>query len=213
MTVAIMGGTFNPVHYGHLRVAEEVRELLNVDKIIFIPAFNPPHKDDDSFISSEHRIEMVRLAIEDNPSFEVSDREIRRGGASYSVETLREMADEEGGEEIHFIVGADSFNEITTWHKYKEIFTLANIIVVPRPGYRFKRVEEALPVAEARSFWYDEARDIYSNKYGRFVKFMETTPMGISSSTIREVVKRGGSTRYLIPPAVEGYIEREHLYR
>jgi len=207
-----MGGTFNPVHYGHLRVAEEVRELLNVDKVIFIPAFNPPHKDDSSFISSEHRIEMVHLAIEDNPAFDLSDREIRRGGASYSVETLREMA-EEGSEEIHFIVGADSFNEITTWHEYKEIFTLANIIVVPRPGYPLKRVDEALPVAEASSFWYDEARDIYPNDYGRFVKFMETTPMGISSSAIREVVERGGSVRYLIPPAVDVYIERERLYR
>ena len=213
MTIAIMGGTFNPVHYGHLRVAEEVRGLLNVDKVIFIPAFNPPHKDDHSFISSEHRIKMVSLAIEDNPAFEVSDREIRRGGASYSVETLREMADEERGEEFHFIVGADSFNEITTWHEFEEIFMLANIIVVPRPGYRVKRVEEALPVAEASKFWYDETRDLYPNDYGRFVKFMETTPMGISSSRIRELVKRGDSVKYLIPPSVEGYIKKERLYR
>ncbi|MCP3677721.1 MAG: nicotinate-nucleotide adenylyltransferase [Deltaproteobacteria bacterium] len=213
MTIAIMGGTFNPVHYGHLRVAEEVRGLLNVDKVIFIPAFNPPHKDDDSFISSEHRIKMVSLAIEDNPAFEVSDREIRRGGASYSVETLRELADDEGEGDIHFIVGADSFNEITTWHKFEELFMMANIIVVPRPGYRVKRVEEALPVAEACKFWYDEARDLYLNDSGRFVKFMETTPIGISASGIRELVKRGDSVRYLIPPAVEGYIERERLYR
>ncbi|MFQ5586236.1 MAG: nicotinate-nucleotide adenylyltransferase [Thermodesulfobacteriota bacterium] len=213
MRIAVMGGTFNPIHYGHLRVAEEVRDLIKIDRVVFIPACHPPHKNDRSFIASEHRLSMVKLAIEDNHAFYVSDREIRRGGKSYSVETLREIHAEEPGADIHFIVGADSFNEITTWHEYGELFTLANIIVVPRPGYPAKRVDEVLPVAEACKFWYDEARDIYPNDYGRFVQFVETTRMGISASRIRDMVKQGVSVRYLLPPTVGGYIEKEQLYR
>jgi len=213
MDCAILGGTFDPVHYGHLRVAEEVKECLRLERVIFIPAARPPHKEERSFTAAEHRLHMVRLAIEGNPAFEASEREIQRGGASYSVDTLREIAGEEPDSELHFIVGADSFNEITTWHEYEELFKLANIIVVPRPGYALRKLENALPVAVASHFWYDEARDIYSGDGDRFIRFVETTAMGISASEIRGRVKRGASIRYLLPAPVAEYIEKEGLYR
>jgi len=213
MGCAILGGTFDPVHYGHLRMAEEVKECLRIERVIFIPAANPPHKEEHSFTAAEHRLNMVRLAIEGNPAFEASEREIQRGGVSYSVETLREIAGEEPDREIHFIVGADSFNEITSWHKYEELFQLANIIVVPRPGYALGQVEDVLPVAVASHFCYDEARGIYRGDGGRFIRFVETTGMGISASEIRGRVKRGASIRYLLPAPVAEYIEKEGLYR
>ncbi|HBR16605.1 MAG: nicotinate (nicotinamide) nucleotide adenylyltransferase [Deltaproteobacteria bacterium RIFCSPLOWO2_12_FULL_43_16] len=213
MRIAIMGGTFNPIHLGHLRIAEEVREAFNLDKAIFIPTYQPPHKDNGSLISPEHRLEMVRLAIKDNPFFEASDIEIKRGGRSYSVVTLRSLHEKYPGIDISFIVGTDSFNDITTWCEYEELFKLANFIVIPRSGYAVKKIGEVLPVELARRFWYDAEKGVYSNDYGTFVTYMETTFFGISASKIRESIKQGSSTRYLLPKEVEGYIAKNKLYR
>lgn len=208
-----MGGTFNPIHLGHLRIAEEVREPFNLDKVIFIPTFIPPHKDNGSIISPEHRLEMVRLAVKGNPFFEASDIEIKRKERSYSVVTLRELHDKYIGTDFSFIVGTDSFNEITTWCEYEELFKLTNFIVIPRPGYPVKKIAEVLPVELARKFWYDAERDVYANAYGRFVAYMETTLFGISASKIRKMIKEGNSTRYILPKEVEDYITKNKLYR
>ncbi len=213
MGTAILGGTFNPIHYGHLRVSEEVRETLELDKVIFIPTFIPPHKEEGSSASPEHRLEMTRLAVKDNPSFEVSDMEIKRGGRSYSVATLKELYEKSPEIEINFIVGADSFNDITTWREYEEIFKLTNLVVVPRPGYPVKKVGEVLPIALARKFWYDSKTGAYINDYGRSVRHVETTLLAISASDMRARVKRGRTLRYLLPPEVEGYIKSNGLYR
>lgn len=213
MRIAILGGTFNPVHYGHLRVAEEVREILDLDNVLFIPAFHPPHKEDSSLISPEKRLNMVRLAIEDNPFFDVSDMEIKRGGRSYSIVTLREIHEAQPETEINFIVGTDSFNEMTTWCEYEELLKLTNLLVVPRQGYPVKKVAEVLPVALARQFWYDNEKGIYANNFGRFIMYMGTTLIAISASDIRERVKEDRSLRYLLPPSVEEYIKAERLYK
>lgn len=213
MHIAIIGGTFNPIHYGHLRIAEEVREALSLDKVLFIPTSQPPHKDDGSLIPPEHRLEMVRLSTSDNPFFEVSNIEIKRGGRSYSVETLRALRKENPGFEWSFIVGTDSFNDITTWREYEELFRLTNFVVVSRPGHPIKKIGEVLPIELARGFWYDESKGVYLNPAGRFVAYLETTCLDISASAIRRMVKEGSSIRYLLPPGVEEYIQRERLYR
>ena len=213
MHIAIMGGTFNPIHIGHLRIAEEVREAFGLDKTLFIPTYQPPHKDNGSLISSEHRLEMVRLAIKDNPFFEASDIEIKRGGRSYSIVTLKELHEKYPKTDFSFIVGTDSFNDITTWCEYEELFKLANFIVIPRPGYAVKKIGEVLPVELAKKFWYDSEKGAYSNNYGKFVSYMETTLFDISASKIRKAIKEGNSTRYILPKEVADYIRKNNLYR
>lgn len=213
MHIAIMGGTFNPIHFGHLRIAEEVREAFGLDRVLFIPTFQPPHKDNGSLIPPEHRLEMVKLAIRDNPFFETSDIEIKRGGRSYSVITLRALHEMHPNTEFSFIVGTDSFNDITTWCEYEELFKLTSFIVIPRPGYPVKKIAEVLPVELARKFWYDEKKIVYANDYGTFVAYRETTLFDISASKIREMIKQGRSTLYILPKEVADYIRKNNLYR
>ena len=211
MRIAVHGGTFDPIHYGHLRAAEEVSEGIGLDKVLFMPAFQPPHKPEEKITQAQARLEMIRLAIKDNPRFEASDIEMKRGGRSYTVDTVRELKKE--GLSLYLIVGNDSFNEITTWCEYEEIIGLAGLIVVPRPGYPVKKVAEVLPVELARKFWYDSATDSYQNSWGTSVVYFKTTLMDISSSEIREMVRRGLSVRYLMPTSVIDYIAKEGLYR
>ncbi|MBI5047617.1 MAG: nicotinate-nucleotide adenylyltransferase [Deltaproteobacteria bacterium] len=212
MHIAIMGGTFNPIHIGHLRIAEEVREAFGLDKVFFIPTFQPPHKDNGSLISPEHRLEMVRLAIKDNILFETSDIEIKRRDRSYSVVTLRTLHKQFPQTNFSFIVGTDSFNDITTWCEYEELFKLTNFIIIPRPGYAVKKIGEVLPVELAKKFWYDAEKAVYSNEHGKFVAYMETTLFGISASKIRKMIKQGKSTRYILPKEIEDYIAKNKLY-
>jgi len=213
MRIAIIGGTFNPIHYGHLRSSEEVREALSLERVLFVPAYKPPHKKDGSFITSEHRLEMVRLAVEDSCFFEASDIEIKRGGPSYSITTLRELHKRQPGVEIYFVIGADAFNEITTWYEYENLFKLSNFVVIPRPGYTVKKVEEILPVALADQFCYDGQSGTYVNKYGTSIMYLATTMLAISASDIREMAMEDKSLKYLLPPQVEEYIRSKGLYR
>ncbi len=214
MHIAVLGGTFDPIHYGHLRVAEEVREDLDLDRIIFMPAAIPPHKPDEQTTPPEFRIEMVRLAVSGNAGFEVSPMEIERGGKSYTIDTVRGL--EKRGEkdlEISLIMGADSFNEITSWMDYRELLELANIIVVSRPRYAAEKLAEALPVELARKFWYDSVTGSYKNSAGKSVTYLGTTRFDISSSDIRRRVKEGKSIRYLLPPPVADHIAKHGLYK
>jgi len=214
MRLAVIGGTFNPIHYGHLRAAEEVREALGVDKMLFIPACTPPHKADEPVVSPEARLEMTRLATEGNPFFEVSDMEVKRGGRSYTIETVRALKSERGpGIEVLLVTGSDSFNDITTWCEYEELVSLASFVVVARPGYAVKTPAEALPVELARKFWYDSSVDAFVNSGGNTITYLKTTLFDISSSEIRDKVKEGRSIRYLLPSAVERYISSNGLYR
>jgi nicotinate-nucleotide adenylyltransferase len=209
MRIAILGGTFNPVHYGHLRAAEELRELLELSRVLFIPVCLPPHKGDGEVIDAMDRLEMVRLAVKDNEFFEVSDMEIKRGGRSFTIDTLEELKNVE----TTVIVGADSFNEITTWRAYEKLFTVADFAVVPRPGYQEKKMEEALPVELAEKFCYDEKLKAYVSTYGHKVRFVDTTLFDISSSEIRRRIRTGLSIKYLVPPAVEEYVMEKGIYK
>ncbi len=214
MRIAVFGGTFDPIHLGHLRVAEETFEGLGQDRVVFMPAFVAPHKEGRGAAEPEKRLEMARLAVEGNPNFEVSDAEIKRQSRSYTIDTVRELK-EKGGKDLSLslIVGTDSFNDITTWCEYERLFEMAGFIVVQRPGFPVKKPGEALPVELARKFWYDAEREAYMCSYGTSIVYFSATHMAISSSDIRERVRDGSSIRYLVPEKVIEYIARHGLYK
>lgn len=211
--IAIFGGTFNPIHLGHLRVAEEVRETLGLDKVVFVPAYIPPHKVEDALMPASMRTEMIRLAISGNPGFELSDIEIKRGGRSFTIDTVRELKSKDPDLSVSLIIGNDSFNDITTWCEYEDLFRLASFIVVHRPGYAIKKPAEVLPVELARKFWYDSDSERFVNSYGTTITYVPTTLYEISSSDIRRKAACGLSIRYLVPEALERYIIEKGLYR
>ena len=134
--VGIMGGTFDPVHTGHLRIAEEAREKLGLDRVLFLPAADPPHKPGGSILAFEHRWRMLELATQGNPRFRLSDLESRLPGKSYSVNSLKKLSEEYGGKaELFFLVGLDAFVEVDTWWRFRELFELARMVVLRRPGF------------------------------------------------------------------------------
>jgi nicotinate-nucleotide adenylyltransferase len=212
MKTGILGGTFNPIHNAHLRIAEEARDLFKLDRVVFIPAATPPHKPHIGALSFASRLEMVRLATADNPCFTVSDMEGKRGGRSYSIDTLRALSQEYPEDELYFIVGADSFNDISTWREYAAIFALCNIVCVQRPGSTIKSLAKALPVAMAREFCYDSASKRLNHSSGHCVYALDGVLLDISSSHIRLLVRGGRSIRYLVPDAVDRYIKEQRLY-
>jgi nicotinate-nucleotide adenylyltransferase len=214
MRIAIMGGTFDPVHFGHLRVSEEVREAFSLDRVFFMPAAIPPHKTDEKRTEASHRLQMTRLAVSGNPAFTVSDMEIKRGGRSFTIDTVRDMLNAQGpAPDISLVIGSDAFNDISTWCEYEELLRLSSLIVVPRPGYAVKKPAEALPVELARKFWYDSEGLCYATAEGRRISFADTTLFAISSSDIRRRISNGLSVRYLMPDAVIEYIAGHGLYK
>ncbi|MBI5235637.1 MAG: nicotinate-nucleotide adenylyltransferase [Deltaproteobacteria bacterium] len=214
MRVGVLGGTFNPIHLGHLRVAEEAREAAGLDKVIFMPTFLTPHKADEVNSPAKVRSEMIRMAIAGNKAFELSDMEIKRGGVSYTIDTVRELIKTGGKDtEVDMIVGADAFSDISSWCDFETLFTLASFIVVGRPGFPAGKPNDALPVELAGRFWYDNATGAYMNYHGNSLVYVNGTLLDISSSDIRKRVKTGCSIRYLVPDEVERYIRSAHLYR
>ncbi|MDO3378591.1 nicotinate-nucleotide adenylyltransferase [Geoalkalibacter halelectricus] len=212
MKTGILGGTFNPIHLAHLRIAEEVREACALDRVLFIPAATPPHKPLEGEVAFDHRLAMVRAAIADNPAFAASDVENRRSGKSFSVDTLEILHREYPGDEFFFIMGMDSFVEIASWYEYPRLFGLCHIVVTARPGSRGGSPGELLPVAVADEFCYDGASRRLLHHSGFSVIFLEETFLDISSTRIRQLVAAGRSVRYLIPAAVEDYLHHHALY-
>ncbi len=213
MRIGILGGTFNPIHLAHLRIAEEVRDACALDQVLFIPAAQPPHKSVAEEVSFAHRLAMVELAVADNRHFRVSDLENRRPGKSYSVHTLEILHRESPGDEFFFIVGMDSFRDITSWKEYRRLFELTHIVVAARPGSPGGDPLALLPVAIRADFCYDVAAKTLRHRSGTSVIFLEETRLDISSTTIRRLVAEGRSVRYLVPAAVEDYIARHGFYR
>lgn len=212
--IGLFGGTFNPVHYGHLRPAEEIGERLGLDPVVFIPSSDPPHKGKADLLPAPLRAEMVRLAIADNPRFSFSDAEITRPGKSYSVETIPLFQRTYGpGAQLYFILGLDAFLEIGTWKEPAALFTLCHFVILTRPGFEKIFTPEHLPVDLASEFCYDPKKDGYLHKSGYGVFPREITALDISSTRIREAVRRGKSIRYLVPPAVERFIAGKGLYQ
>lgn len=214
MKLGILGGTFNPIHLAHLRIAEEVREECGLDRVLFIPAAVPPHKDVAEDIPFRHRLAMVEVAIADNPHFTVSDIENRRSGKSYSVHTLEALRRERPTDEFYFIIGMDSFRDIASWKEYGRLFELAHVVVATRPGCETADPKALLPVAIMKDFCYNCASKSLKNRIsGTSVRFCKELFLDISSTRIRRLVRDGRSVRYLVPPEVADYIDRHNLYR
>lgn len=212
MNIGLMGGTFNPVHLAHLRIAEEAREMCSLDRVVFIPAADPPHKPLAGGVPFEQRCEMVRLAIAGNPSFMLSDVEGRRAGKSYSIDTIAAFQDEHPDDRLFFIVGSDSFLEIGLWHRYAEIFRSCSLIVVERPGRQVLDPLDALPVAIRGELRYTPQVRCLEHAAGTSVQFLKGCPLDISSSEIRRLAAAGRSITYLVPPEVEAYIKKQRIY-
>jgi nicotinate-nucleotide adenylyltransferase len=224
MRIGVMGGTFDPIHLGHLRAAEEIHWSFELDRMIFVPAARPPHKHDAEIGASPfQRYEMVSLATVDVPYFVASPIEVNRPGRSYSVETLREFRRLYGEDNaIYFIMGVDAFQEIASWKEAREVLSLAQVIVAARPGWRLDEVERSMTPAQ---------RQLLGEPRCKYLKISEITPqiarrphepglvlliemvsLDISSSEIRQSVKEGKSIRYLVTNAVAAYVAKHRLY-
>jgi len=209
-----MGGTFNPVHLGHLRAAEEVGQSLQLGQIIFIPSANPPHKGEKGIVSFAHRWRMLELAIGGNPLFSLSDLEYQRAGKSYSVETLTELSNQySGDEELYFVVGSDAFLELPTWKSYRELLALCHFVVVKRPGFEPESLFAMLKTKVSGNYTYDSTLQGYVHPDYNVVYYREITLLDISSTHIRELLATGCSVRYLMPESVEQYIQQYSLYQ
>lgn len=213
MKVGLFGGTFNPIHLGHLRSAAHVRAAFGLDRIAFIPSATPPHKPAADLASARHRYDMVALAVADEPAFVVSRIELDRGGPSFSVDTLRAFRADRNPDALAFIVGMDAFAEIESWRAFTEIPRLCDLIVTTRPGAPTPPVERLIPVALRPAFWYDSAHRCYRHDSGHTLTLSMLNGLPISASTIRANVRAGRSTRDHLPPAVADYIARHGLYR
>ncbi|MHC1697356.1 MAG: nicotinate-nucleotide adenylyltransferase [Geobacteraceae bacterium] len=211
MKIGIFGGTFNPIHFAHLRIVEEIRETFALAKVIFVPAATPPHKPLADDLSFAERLKMVTLAVEENPYFSVSDVEGQREGKSYSIDTLRIFKEMFPGDELFFIMGSDSFADFRSWKNYSAIFCCCNIVTITRPGTP-NSLLQALPVDIAHEFCYHESQNRLSHRSGYSVYSIEGTQLDISSTTIRSLIRQGKSIKYLLPATVEQYISQQRFY-
>ncbi len=212
--IALLGGTFDPIHFGHLRLAEELAESLNIGQVRFIPAGWPPHRGQPR-AAAQHRLAMVRRAIAGNPRFVLDEREFYRNKPSYSVDTLNDLrAELPPGTPLVLFMGADAFLGLTTWHEWRRLFELAHIVVAQRPGFSSVAWQDALPDPLRRilsTLRGEQAEEIREKPYGRV--FLQTiTQLDISASQIRDRALRGKSLRYLLPDAVIDYLNENHLY-
>lgn len=188
MKAGILGGTFNPIHIGHLILAEEVREKLKLDKVIFVPTYLPPHKDNSDIAAAAHRYNMIKLAIKTNKYFSVSDIEIKRDGRSYTIDTVKEFKKRSPGDDLYFITGSDLLNYLEEWKDLSDIIKMVKFIVATRPGYPLERLPSYISTVEIRA-------------------------VDISAFEIRKHIKENKSFRYLVPDRVFDYIIRKGLYR
>ena len=192
MKLGILGGTFNPIHNGHLLIAEEVRSYFHLDKILFIPTKSPPHKEFTPQVSDNHRIDMVQRAIETNNHFSMSDIEINRGGVSYTIETIKALYDQQTIEDrIYLIIGGDLIQDITSWRNYEELIQLVNLVVVNRDEHLPKNYVDQFP----------------------YIFPLQTLNFSVTSTLIRERLSTGNSIKYLVPELVEEYILKHQLYK
>lgn len=201
--IGIMGGTFNPIHHGHLVTAQEALDQFGLDRVIFIPTGDPPHKVDALLAHAEDRYLMTVIATSSNDSFFVSRVEIDRKGKSYTIDTVKELRKIYGTDAgLFFITGADAILEILTWKNTDEIVTLAKFIAATRPGYDISRIEGL------RSTLFKSDREAYEG-----ISIMEIPALSISSTDIRERIKESRPINYLVPEGVSNYIIKHGLYK
>ncbi len=213
MRLGIFGGTFDPIHLGHCRAAEEMGQEFNLDKVFLIPAASPPHKSREPVSPFEDRLDMARLAVGRPGLLEVLDIEGKRSGFSYSVQTLKEIDHRFGGRaELFFILGVDAFLEIDTWKDYRDLFQYSHFVVISRGGLGRPDLEPVLHHLAPLEPEEDNLDTLKLNT-GKTLFFRKTTLMDISSTHIRHLVSSGKSIRFLVPDPVMSYIIRKNLYR
>ena len=200
--IALYGGSFNPIHFGHLIVARSIAEQLMVDRLIFLPAAQPPHKIGAHLLDGSHRAEMIRLAIEGEPHFELSEHELQRAGTSYTIETVAHFRETLGLDiSLYWIIGVDSLNELNTWHRVRILVDACRIITARRPGW------ERVDFDALRPKLTDEQIGVLESG------ILDTPRIEMSSSDIRGRIRQNKSIRYLVPDAVADYIRRHGLYQ
>jgi|SRR5688572_22811056 len=213
--VGLLGGTFDPIHLGHLAVARVAQQSLHLDAVRFIPSARPPHRADSPHASGYDRLEMIRLAIADQADgsatgWHASDLELRREGSSYSVDTLRAMhAEGLSPLQIFFLTGADAFAEVATWHRYPEVLDASHFVVVTRPGSSLEDVRRRLPSLAARMI----APSDVAHAATPHVVLLEARTPDVSSTDVRQRAARGESLAGLVTPSVAAYISDKFLYR
>ena len=212
--IGILGGTFDPIPFGHLRLAQEVAYTLRLSDVRFVPSGTPPHRAAPR-TPTAHRLAMVRLAVSGNPLFKVDDREVRRTGPAYTFDTLTEIRAETGPDlPLVLLVGADAFLDFAAWHRWHEVFGLAHIAVAHRPGFPVERWRDAMPQPLAREYaarLMQQPLAVHLAPAGGIV-VIPFTALDISATAIRGLVGSGGSPRYLLPDPVLDYIRSEALY-
>lgn len=212
MRVGLYGGSFNPIHFGHLRAAEEDREIMRLDLLYFIPAASPPHKQVGDLAPADQRLNMVRLATKGNRHFMVSDTEIRRPGRSYTIDTVRHFKTTmRAPADLHLIMGTDQFNELDTWKQSDELVKLCHIVVHTRPGEENREAPKS-SLATVRHFGYGREGDHYVHSGGQTLYFITTTFLPISATMIRRKIAAHESIRYLLPDDVADYIRGHGVY-
>ena len=225
MRLGLFGGTFDPIHSGHLRSAEEVREAYALDEVCFVPCGVPPHRSGRPGAAAQDRLKMVRLAVADNPGLSVSDVEVTRPGASYSIDTVRHFSSRLApGDELYLILGLDAFLLIGSWKEWRELLTLTHVIVTSRPGFGDELPYEKIPVVVREAFCYDplhfedtvrfdgKVQSGFRNELGKEILFKRLTDVSVSASDIRELLGKGKSIRDLVPSEVQRYVKDQHLY-
>jgi nicotinate-nucleotide adenylyltransferase len=208
-TVGIFGGTFDPVHCGHLRAASEVRERLELSELRLMPAGNPPHRSV-TFASAEHRLAMLKLALAGHADLLTDDREVRRAGYSYMVDTLEEIRREVGSAPLLLIIGQDAANALDTWHDWQQLFRLTHVVIMRRPDSR--HVYSGQLFKEIQPRMVHEVGYLRATPAGRVLS-LEVTQLAISSTDIRRQIATGLSPRFLLPDSVIDYIFQHGLYR
>lgn len=208
--VGIYGGTFNPIHIGHLRAAEEVADALDLEKVVFVPSAEPPHKQTsaaDPIASAEERLAWVRAAVADNPRFDVDPIEVDRGGASFAVETLRSIGQRTAPDLPVFIIGHDAFVELGSWRQPEQLLSLANFAVTTRPPISGGSLSDWLPeILRDLVSISPDGRSARHRTDDTWIRLIEISLLDVSSSDIRARLREGRSVRYLIPDCVIGAI-------
>jgi nicotinate-nucleotide adenylyltransferase len=212
--LGLFGGTFDPVHFAHLRLATELAEAFHLEKVTFIPAGLPYHRGRDAHANVEQRLTMVKLATQRDARFDVDDREIRREGPTYTYDTLAAIRAEKGGEvPLVFLAGSDSFAKIDTWHRWEELFELAHFAVAIRADdqHWLSKGPGAFPAAVGPRVTLN-LRELLAAPAGKVMTF-SMTPLAISSTAIRALVQDGASIRYLTPDPVAEYVRSHRIYQ
>jgi nicotinate-nucleotide adenylyltransferase len=210
--IGLLGGTFNPIHFGHLRMAQELVDALNLAEIRFIPSANPPHKAMPT-VSAQQRAEMVQLAIADNPVFRLDTRELDRQGASYTIDTLISLREELGkNASLCLIMGSDAFTKLDTWQRWDELLDHCHIILVQRPSKQVQSKLSEQLTAFLESHYTENADDLAGKPAG-YVHMQHITAQEIAATSIREKLMAGENVKYLVPDQVLAYIQQQQLYK